>query len=603
MIDAIIEAGLAEGNISQKEADFLSPRNPKCPPFYALPKIHKNTTPIRGRPIVSGIGSKLESVSQFADFFLKDEVTHMKSYTKDTTAVLNYLENLVLPNNEIYIVTMDIESLYSRIPQGETLKVIEKTLHAKRPEIQIPIVFIMQFAEIALTKNYFLLDNRFFEQISGTAMGAIRHAKKRERNIPRETTLEQHPRKGREDNQITAVFSHSPIINQIKKEVKRLWPILNVGERTLDPPTFAIKRRRNIRDILVHTYKEENENQPTRAGSLAQAAFIQPWQKDARPQGSQRISFWILFRLKRSSALQDGLQKTPALNPGKQEEEDRQRTQRARRCGQDRSGTEKQNEQEEAGQEQEGAVRQHRRRSGHSGRRRRLQGRSRTRGKGKRKKKTPTGAGGTTRRNGNHLVRDNTKTRVERRGQSRSRGKIQAEVELRNGQILQGQRIWADQTRPDQLEVTRVLSQGSGTLVTNGDGSFLLESMHQNPGNVRGEKGEPRWAVTHLWRGGVWATKHKRQTLDEPGESRKGLRSSRTSAPWEPKWQGHLGEQKGLSFPQGNHTLPTQEHLHGQVRLRCKGFGELGLHWTLRKKGGSRWFDTEQSPHLQSHFH
>lgn len=42
-------------------------KNPQIPTFYALPKIHKGTKPLKGRPIVSGINSVTQNVGIYLD--------------------------------------------------------------------------------------------------------------------------------------------------------------------------------------------------------------------------------------------------------------------------------------------------------------------------------------------------------------------------------------------------------------------------------------------------------------------------------------------------------------------------------------------------------
>lgn len=56
-------------------------------------------------------------------------------------------------------------------------------------------------------------------------------------------------------------MSYSPMFNRIKREIKKLWPILNTGSSSLALPSFAIKRRRNLRDSLVHTMREPSKNE------------------------------------------------------------------------------------------------------------------------------------------------------------------------------------------------------------------------------------------------------------------------------------------------------------------------------------------------------
>lgn len=45
------------GVLTLKTAQFLSVDNSLVPVFHHLPKLHKTTIPVEGRPIVAGIGT------------------------------------------------------------------------------------------------------------------------------------------------------------------------------------------------------------------------------------------------------------------------------------------------------------------------------------------------------------------------------------------------------------------------------------------------------------------------------------------------------------------------------------------------------------------
>ncbi|XP_029473189.1 extracellular calcium-sensing receptor-like [Rhinatrema bivittatum] len=67
---------------------------------------------------------------------------------------------------------MDIESLYTVIPQDELLTVISTVLKTRVPPQRIPTSFVIELLHLALSKNYFMFQDKFYLQICGTAMGA-----------------------------------------------------------------------------------------------------------------------------------------------------------------------------------------------------------------------------------------------------------------------------------------------------------------------------------------------------------------------------------------------------------------------------------------------
>lgn len=62
---------LEMGEITLDIVDALITKKLRTPEFYLLPKIHKNKTPVPGRPIVSGNGGPIEKISAFVDFIMK----------------------------------------------------------------------------------------------------------------------------------------------------------------------------------------------------------------------------------------------------------------------------------------------------------------------------------------------------------------------------------------------------------------------------------------------------------------------------------------------------------------------------------------------------
>ena len=101
----------------------LTPNPPRIPQFYTLTKIHK-PTPV-GRPIISGYEGPTERISSFVDSLLQPIAKSQKSYLKDTTDFINFIEKTRVVENAI-LVSMDVTSLYTNIPQEEAITIICK---------------------------------------------------------------------------------------------------------------------------------------------------------------------------------------------------------------------------------------------------------------------------------------------------------------------------------------------------------------------------------------------------------------------------------------------------------------------------------------------
>lgn len=74
--------------INSKIWEHLRTPFPCTPTLYSLPKTHKDTSELTGRPIVSGNGSLTENGSKYVDTFLRPHVETLFSYVKDTIAFL-----------------------------------------------------------------------------------------------------------------------------------------------------------------------------------------------------------------------------------------------------------------------------------------------------------------------------------------------------------------------------------------------------------------------------------------------------------------------------------------------------------------------------------
>ena len=83
-----------------------TPNPPRIPVFYTLTKIHK-PTPV-GRPIISGCDGPTERLSSFVDRLLQPIAQKQKSYLRDSTDFINFIETAI--DNAI-LVSMDVTSL------------------------------------------------------------------------------------------------------------------------------------------------------------------------------------------------------------------------------------------------------------------------------------------------------------------------------------------------------------------------------------------------------------------------------------------------------------------------------------------------------------
>ena len=93
----------------------------------------------------------------------------MPSYIKDSPHLISLLENTHIPSNAI-LVTIDVSSLYTNIPQDEGTNACLDAIEAAEAS-HIPRNALRQLFDIVLRCNVFSFNGQIYQQIQGTAMG------------------------------------------------------------------------------------------------------------------------------------------------------------------------------------------------------------------------------------------------------------------------------------------------------------------------------------------------------------------------------------------------------------------------------------------------
>ena len=119
--------------ISDKNFEYLNIKNPTEARFYLLPKIHKKDIP--GRPICNSINHPTCHISKFVDEHIKQYVPKTKSYVRDTQHFISRLKKLGTIPQGAFIVTLDVSSLYTNIPNHEGILAVAEYLR-RDPEKQ-----------------------------------------------------------------------------------------------------------------------------------------------------------------------------------------------------------------------------------------------------------------------------------------------------------------------------------------------------------------------------------------------------------------------------------------------------------------------------------
>ena len=114
-----LKACLSRGVITEPQYSRLSlPPHIDTQTIYFLPKIHKN--PVKLRPIVSCTNGPTYTASAYLDRLLQPHMKKVRSYLKNSMDLVHILQTLRVPPHA-YLVTLDIESLYTNITHDEAI--------------------------------------------------------------------------------------------------------------------------------------------------------------------------------------------------------------------------------------------------------------------------------------------------------------------------------------------------------------------------------------------------------------------------------------------------------------------------------------------------
>lgn len=168
LMKEILTSLLKNKEISTDMYKAMKPAYPKPGRFYTLPKIHKPGNP--GRPIVSGIDTVTERISNFVNYLIMHLPPEVPSFIKDTNHFLHEISELILPTDS-FLVTMDVTSLYTNIPHQDGIEAVVSAYKKSPPNNGVEDHVLATLIRLVLEHNNFEFEGKHFLQIRGTAMG------------------------------------------------------------------------------------------------------------------------------------------------------------------------------------------------------------------------------------------------------------------------------------------------------------------------------------------------------------------------------------------------------------------------------------------------
>ena len=127
-----------------------------------------------GRPIISGNKCPTERISALVDHFLLEVAPLGSSYIKDTTHFLKILRDIGSLPDDALLVTLDVTSLYTNIPNNEGIEAARIAFSQNREPGSLPRnTTLLKLLSLVLKSNNFVFNGKNYLQVGGTAMGTI----------------------------------------------------------------------------------------------------------------------------------------------------------------------------------------------------------------------------------------------------------------------------------------------------------------------------------------------------------------------------------------------------------------------------------------------
>ena len=168
----ILKKNKDRGYLTDSQYRYLNQHHSKVPHIYGLPKIHKQDVPLR--PIVSCRGSACHPLSQFLVKIINPLSGKTPSYVKNSTHFVSLIKDISI-TSDTQMVSFDVVSLFTKVPTSKALAEVRKKLESDETLAErtgIPVDNIMELLTFCLTTTAFQLDESYYQQNEGMAMGS-----------------------------------------------------------------------------------------------------------------------------------------------------------------------------------------------------------------------------------------------------------------------------------------------------------------------------------------------------------------------------------------------------------------------------------------------
>ena len=156
--------------ISDSLYQSLVTRNPILSKCYFLPKIHKDSVPLR--PIISACGSATYRLSSYLASILSESLQHRTQYNvRDTFHFVNKVRDIRIPNNYV-IVSLDVINLFTNISLDLVKSITTSHWDRIRDNCGFTLDAFLSTLDFVFDNTFFTFQNKIYLQTFGTPMGS-----------------------------------------------------------------------------------------------------------------------------------------------------------------------------------------------------------------------------------------------------------------------------------------------------------------------------------------------------------------------------------------------------------------------------------------------
>ena len=156
--------------MSEEDFKRICPSGSRAGVMYGLPKIHKDNCPIR--PVVSACGTYNYFLAKWLDEILSPLLNNNEYMLKDTFDFVNKISQMTNEEDQ-YMVSFDVESLFTNVPTDETIQLIlDEAFNDKDTYHGLKKHTLKHLLNVCIKKSHFQFNGSYYDQIDGVSMGS-----------------------------------------------------------------------------------------------------------------------------------------------------------------------------------------------------------------------------------------------------------------------------------------------------------------------------------------------------------------------------------------------------------------------------------------------